>query len=66
LIEEVNRMKRGTATTLRNKAITDQLLEAKEEVEKAVDEKLAEAKKEIMDTIDRSLGERILSGREAS
>lgn len=62
-------MKREEATVLLNEMVDEQLLEAKEEVEKevekAVDEKLTEAKQEIMDAVERTLGEKILSGREA-
>jgi len=62
-------MNREEATALLNEMVDEQLLEAKDEVErvveKAVDEKLAQAKDEIMETVDRTLGEKILSGREA-
>ena len=62
-------MKREEATVLLNELVDEQLLEAKDEVErvveKAVDEKLTQAKGEIMDTVERTLGEKMLSGREA-
>ena len=62
-------MHREVATVLMNKLVDDQILDAKDEVEKeierAVDEKLAVAKQELMDAVDQILMERILTGREA-
>jgi hypothetical protein len=62
-------MEREVATILLNKLVDEQILDAKEEVERkierAVDEKFSEAKQALMDTVDRILVERILTGREA-
>ena len=62
-------MKRELATIILNKLVDDQIIQAKEtvekEIEKAIDDRLAETKAEIMRAVDYVLGEKILTGREA-
>jgi hypothetical protein len=50
---------------MEHKSINDQILEAREEVERAIDQKLALTKEEIMHSVDLILGEKMLTGREA-
>jgi len=62
-------MKRELATIILNKLVDNQILQAKEtvekEIEKAIDDRLAETKAEIMRAVDYVLDEKILTGREA-
>ncbi len=62
-------MKRELATILLNKLVDDQIMDAKEtvekEIEKAIDDRLAETKEDILRAVDYVLGEKILTGREA-
>jgi hypothetical protein len=58
-------MTQKMSKVMQHKSINDQILEAREEVERAIDEKLALTKEEIMHSVDLILGEKMLTGREA-
>jgi len=62
-------MKRELATILLNRLVDEQIMQAKEtvekEIEKAISTKLNETKAEIMRAVNHVLDEKILTGREA-